>query len=248
MTEHEFEVFYSNLQLISYAVMIAVLIFVPLIIGAVLKSKKGGATRKQLIILCISSCALSVGLPLLAGYLYTFGANGVEPTSAIYTAVIGWANPLYAVPASAAAYFILKKLVMFDSETEAYKLQAARKAERELEAENRDNVERFPWYIVGKDISEGDVTVIRTAVPAFINVATSTHTYKITIIDKKESIVVRSGEMYRPFNCFFKGVTPPTPEPAETFDYSETAEQSKTEDTTAESNSEQHAEQHRTRT
>ena len=240
MTEHEFEVFYSNLQSISYAVMIAVLIFVPLIIGAVLKSKKGGATRTQIIIICISTCVLSIGLPILLGYLYTYGETGVKPTSVIYTAVIGWANPLYAVPASAVIYFILRRLVMFDFETDEYKLQALHDAEEKLREENQDNFDAYPWYRVGKDLPEGDVTVIKTAEPSFINVISSKGSYRITVMSKKESLVVRTAELYRPFNCFFKGITPPKYEPPETSgkipeqyilptDRKETAEETKTE-------------------
>lgn len=208
MTEHEFEVFYSNLQLISYAVMIAVLILLPLIVGAILKSKRGGATRRQLIILCISSCVLSIGLPHLAGYLYMYSASGVKPTSELLLAILQWANPIYAVPASAVAYVILKKTVMYDYETEEYKLQTARNTEKELE-DDPNSTEKYPWYTVGKDMPAGDVTVIRTAEPAFISVDTAEKTYRISIIDKKEYIVVRDGEKYRPFNCYFKGITPP---------------------------------------
>lgn len=215
MTEHEFEAFYSNLQLISYAVMIAVLIFVPLIVGAVLKAKNCGATRRQLIILCISSCVLSIGLPHLAVYLYIYSAIGIKPTSEILFGIIQWANPLYAVPASVVAYIILKKTVMYDYETEEYKLQTARNTEKELE-DDPNSTEKYPWYMVGKDMPAGDITVIRTAEPAFISVDTAEKTYRISVLDKKEYIVVRDGEKYRPFNCYFKGITPPKYEPPKT--------------------------------
>lgn len=208
MTEREFEAFHSNLQLLSYAVMISVLILLPFIVGAVLKAKNCGATRKQLIVLCISSCVLSIGLPHLAVYLYIYSAIGIKPTSEILFGIIQWANPLYAVPASVVAYIILKKTVMYDYETEEYKLQAARNTAKELEEDPNSN-EKHPWYTVGTDLSAGDVTVIRTAEPAFINVDKAGKTYRISLMYKKEYIVVRDGEKYRPFNCYFKGITPP---------------------------------------
>ena len=70
--------------------------------------------------------------------------------------------------------------------------------------------------MVGKDMPAGDITVIRTAEPAFISVDTAEKTYRISVLDKKEYIVVRDGEKYRPFNCYFKGITPPKYEPPKT--------------------------------
>lgn len=107
-------------------------------------------------------------------------------------------------------YIVLKKRFLVEYETEEYKLQALHDAEEKLEKENQDNFEKNPWYAVGKDLPAGDVTVIRTAEPAFISVDTAERTYRISIIDKKEYIVVRDGEKYRPFNCYFKGIIPPT--------------------------------------
>lgn len=106
-------------------------------------------------------------------------------------------------------YIILKKRFLVEYETEEYKLQALHDAEKKLEEENKDNFDKYPWYTVGKDMTVGDVTVIRTAEPAFISVDTSEKTYRISVLDKKEYIVVRDGEKYRPFNCYFKGITPP---------------------------------------
>jgi len=216
MTEHEFEAFYSNLQLISYAVMIAVLIFVPLIVGAVLKAKNCGATRRQLIILCISSCVLSVSLPLLLGYLYTYSASGVKPTFEIFTAVIGWANPLYAVPASALTYVVLSKTLIFRSETEKDSLEKDRSELEQIRIKQNENPNAYPWYTVGDNLPAGYITVIRTAEPACVDVSVNNKSYSIPLMEKRESIVVRDGEKYRPFNCYFKGITPPKYEPPKT--------------------------------
>lgn len=106
-------------------------------------------------------------------------------------------------------YIILKKRFLVVYETEEYKLQALHDAEKKLEEESKDNFDKYPWYTVGKDMPVGDVTVIRTAEPAFISVDTAEKTYRISVLDKKEYIVVRDGEKYRPFNCYFKGITPP---------------------------------------
>ncbi len=106
-------------------------------------------------------------------------------------------------------YIVLKKRFLVVYETEEYKLQALRDAEKKLEEENKDNFDKYPWYTVGKDMPADDVTVIRTAEPAFISVDTAEKTYRISVLDKKEYIVVRDGEKYRPFNCYFKDITPP---------------------------------------
>lgn len=106
-------------------------------------------------------------------------------------------------------YIILKKRFLVEYETEEYKLQALHDAEKKLEEESKDNFDKYPWYVVGKDMPAGDVTVIRTAEPAFISVDTAEKTYRISVLDKKEHIVVCDGEKYRPFNCYFKGITLP---------------------------------------
>lgn len=113
-------------------------------------------------------------------------------------------------------YIALKKRFLVEYETEEYKLQALRDAEKKLEEENQDNFEKYPWYMVGKDMPAGDVTVIRTAEPAFIRATTAKGSFKISILHKKEPLVVRSAELYRPFNCYFKDVTPPKYEPPKT--------------------------------
>lgn len=209
MTEHEFEVFYSNLQLISYAVMIAVLILLPLIVGAVLKAKNCGATRRQLIILCISSCILSIGLPHLAGYLYMYSASGVKPTSELLLAILQWANPLYAVPASVLAYVFLSKTLIFRSETEKDSLEKDRSELEQIRIKQNKNPNAYPWYTVGDNLPAGYITVIRTAEPACVDVAVNNKSYSIPLMEKRESIVVRDGEKYRPLNCYFKNFTSP---------------------------------------
>lgn len=82
-------------------------------------------------------------------------------------------------------YIVLKKRFLVEYETEDYKLQALHDAEEKLEKENQDNFEKYPWYTVGKDMSAGNVTVIRTAEPAFISVDTAEKTYRINVLDKK---------------------------------------------------------------
>ncbi len=113
-------------------------------------------------------------------------------------------------------YIVLKKRFLVVYETEDYKLQALRDAEKKFEEENQDNFEKYPWYMVGKDMPAGDITVIRTAEPAFIRATTAKGSFKISILHKKEPLVVRSAELYRPFNCYFKDVTPPKYEPPKT--------------------------------